>query len=86
MGAFVRKADNERESDIKPGFVYHIKDLYFETVNDNKLIFWPCEQPHLVGGLMKAMESDVRLCMQDLLIELTGLRARDDIIAIYLLR
>jgi len=35
---------------------------------------------------MKAMESDVRLCMQDLLTELTGLRARDDIIAIYLLR
>ena len=27
-----------KESDIKPGFVYHIKDTYFETVNDDKLM------------------------------------------------
>ena len=27
-----------RESDIKPGFVYHIKDLYFDVVKDDKLM------------------------------------------------
>ena len=26
------------ESDIKQGFVYHIKNIYFEIVNDNKLM------------------------------------------------
>jgi hypothetical protein len=26
------------ESDIKTGFVYHIKDLYFDIVNDDKLM------------------------------------------------
>jgi len=26
------------ESDIKPGYVYHIKDSYFDTVKDDKLM------------------------------------------------
>jgi len=27
-----------KESDIKPGYVYHIKDLYFDVVQDDKLM------------------------------------------------
>jgi len=27
-----------KDSDIKPGFVYHIKDLYFDVVKDEKLM------------------------------------------------
>ena len=27
-----------KESDIKPGYVYHIKDLYFDMVKDDKLM------------------------------------------------
>jgi len=27
-----------RESDIKPGYVYHIKDLYFDVAHDDKLM------------------------------------------------
>ena len=27
-----------KETDIQPGYVYHIKDLYFQTVKDDKLM------------------------------------------------
>jgi len=32
------KGDCMNDGNIKPGYVYHIKDLYFETVKDDKLM------------------------------------------------
>ena len=32
------KGERMKEIDIKQGYVYHIKDLYFETVKDDKLM------------------------------------------------
>jgi hypothetical protein len=37
-GVFHRKAVCMNESDIKPGYVYHIKDTYFDAAKDDKLM------------------------------------------------
>ena len=37
-GGFHLKGVMMNGSDIKPGYVYHIKDLYFNTVKDDKLM------------------------------------------------
>ena len=37
-GGVIIYGEKMDENDIKPGYVYHIKDLYFETVKDDKLM------------------------------------------------
>jgi len=37
-GGFRLKGDKMTDNDIRPGYVYHIKDLYFEVVQDSKLM------------------------------------------------
>ena len=37
-GGLHLKGEKMNDNDIKPGYVYHIKDYYFETVKDDKLM------------------------------------------------